>query len=344
MWCLQPLVLDLRCRTVLSMSLRTSSYNLSALAHSVEADYTRKEELGSGAYGCVWRVKHNESGLTFALKQMDARVKDENKPRGVSHEITMQRTAGIQCKNIVRIYHVIVNPEGPMFNIYADLFRGGDLVDSLNRMSSSGKNLKDAQAAFLTQQAMTAVQHIHNLRIVHRDVKVENFVADRKDVTDPEVLIALTDFGFALLLSPGETTNDVAGTVPYFAPEVFYGKSGHKVDVWAVGVMAYVFTALRNPFPEKSNAAKARICHADGPQYQWVSGMSHECKAFIVQCFEPHPDNRWDATTALKHPWVTKKASTRNFDTSGGCCIGMARQLGRICCCEPCGGSRFVES
>jgi len=312
---------------------------MSSLATAVEADFKKIEELGAGAFGCVWRVKHIESGLTFALKQIDARVADENKPRGVSHEITMQRTAGIQCKNIVRIYHVIVNPDGPVFNVYADLFRGGDLVDALNRMANAGNLLKDDQVSYLTRQSMTAIQHIHNLRIVHRDVKVENFVADRKDITDPDTLIALTDFGFALLLQPGETTPDQAGTVPYFAPEVFAGRSGFKVDVWAVGVMTYVLAALANPFPEKHAPARAKICHEKGPQFKWAGRMSEGCKDFIIKCFEPDPNQRWDATTALKHHWL-KTASQKNLAGSGGCCTGLTKWLGNLICCVPCGGSR----
>lgn len=303
-----------------------------AFSEEVTKKYDVLEELGQGAYSIVFRVKKTGTDDVLALKRIDSREAPENTPRQVAHETSMMKLAGAQCDHVVRCWEVILE-DGPIFNVFIDEFAGGDLIDGLNRSFQTGKSIRDSQLAFLAQQMMAALQHIHSLHIIHRDVKGENFLLDRHEITDPAVLIALADFGMAKMLEPGVTLEEQIGTTSYWAPEVFFGRTGHKVDIWAVGVTVFVLATGTSPFED--DAVEEQVCNPAGPSVAFPPRLSAECQKFIKACFEPDPAERFDATTALKDDWLAK-TSKKRFETPTcgvDCIVGVAGGVGQLICC-----------
>lgn len=82
---------------------------------------------------------------------------------------------------------------------------------------------------------LRAVKYLHKQNIVHRDIKLENFViADGEEVK-------LCDFGISVnLKEPKEHLQDMCGTKNYMAPEVYDMDYDNKVDIWSLGVVMYV--------------------------------------------------------------------------------------------------------
>ena len=78
--------------------------------------------------------------------------------------------------------------------------------------------MKEEHIARIIIQLIKAVEYIHSLGILHRDLKGENILMS--DKTD-NANIKLSDFGLARVLGPGEKCNDSYGTVGYAAPELF---------------------------------------------------------------------------------------------------------------------------
>lgn len=303
------------------------------------ADVTNKyeilQELGAGAYSVVFRVKKKTTGETLALKHIDSRQAPENTARQVAHETSMMKLAGAQCRNVVRCWDLILEKmeDKPIFNVVIDEFAGGDLIDGFNRIWQEGRQVPDAQLAFVTLQMMTAIQHIHSLHIVHLDVKGENFLCDRPNIADPHVVIALADFGMARMLEPGQTLDESCGTTAFWAPEVFAGKPGHKADIWAVGVTTFVLGSMRQPFTDEG--IEEEVCRKGGPQIDYPFSMSAECKEFIKACLISDPDERFDASTALKNDWLVQAPKRRmdrpNCFTEVYLCT--SKVVGEIVCC-----------
>ena len=102
-------------------------------------------------------------------------------------------------------------------------------------------------------QLVDALNYLHDTKnIVHRDLKLENILVEEyipgNDTVNDKVYIKLTDFGFA-----SEGSKDLQGhlgTPHYMAPELI-SNSGHdsKVDIWAVGVIAYKLFSCESKFP-----------------------------------------------------------------------------------------------
>ena len=87
---------------------------------------------------------------------------------------------------------------------------------------------------------VSTVAHCHSLNIIHRDVKLENFLVDTVDDSDNQILVKLTDFGLAYQYNADEPPTDKCGSILTIAPEMISRKSyGLKVDCWSLGIILY---------------------------------------------------------------------------------------------------------
>jgi len=164
-------------------------------------------------------------------------------------------------------------------------------------------------------QILKALQVIHGLNVVHRDIKPDNFL-----VTE-DFTVKLCDFGLAERLSCSwSKTSGSNGTPPYMSPEMVCG-SGYntKTDIWSFGVTAYLLLYGTFPYmPEKFdvNSIKFAICLGHpAPTFR----PSHECgnvqvsqlaAQFLCLVLRRKPGHRPHAKDVLKHSWLAKASTT----------------------------------
>merc|ERR1719384_230497 len=128
--------------------------------------------------------------------------------------------------------------------IVMDYCEGGDLSDKIKKMRQSGKLFPQEQVVRWFTQAILALKYIHDLHILHRDLKSGNFFLSKAGN------IKLGDFGIAKVL---ECTAAVAqtqiGTPYYLSPEICQGKHySWSSDIWSMGCILYEMCARRVPF------------------------------------------------------------------------------------------------
>ena len=95
---------------------------------------------------------------------------------------------------------------------------------------------------------------MHAKNIMHRDLKPENVLCEEASDQDPnEIIIKLTDFGFAVKYDPnGQKESLSLGSPLYMAPELCKEiEYDNKVDVWAVGVIAFILLTGTPPFYDR---------------------------------------------------------------------------------------------
>ena len=125
-----------------------------------------------------------------------------------------------------------------------------------------------------------------------------------------EIVCKLADFGFACEINPSSQIKLACGTPLYMAPEVVSGKSyDQKVDIWALGVIAFSMLTSEYPFNDNSRAVlhekiKSKMVK---PNYKllnryWQGGRL--AKDFISHCLEKDPAKRWTAKQLLQHNWL----------------------------------------
>ena len=152
-----------------------------------------------------------------------------------------------------KIMHMVEHPfvakvdycfSSPCYIFFVMKFKlGGSLYHHLRK---SGQFSEDT-ARFYFCQVLSALEYLHSLGIVYRDLRLENVLLDERGDS------SLGDCGVSTFLEPGQKTRSFVGSPEYLAPEIIL-QSGHNrlVDVWCLGVMLYEMLFGRPPFFHKN--------------------------------------------------------------------------------------------
>jgi carbon catabolite-derepressing protein kinase len=203
-------------------------------------EYTVHDDIGEGTFGKVKLATHAITGHRVAMKYLSKAVitKDKNKTR-VKREFEYLRA--LRHPHIVKLYEVISTPTDIIFVME---YAGGELF---NHIVSYG-SLPEPKARRFFQQLISGLEYSHRLKIVHRDLKLENVLID------DDMNLKIADFGLSAVISDGAFLTTSCGSPNYAAPEVLRGGmyAGPEIDVWSAGVILYVMLCGRLPFEDEN--------------------------------------------------------------------------------------------
>lgn len=142
--------------------------------------------LGSGVSGIVRLVTHRSTGVKYAVKCLDIGLIDSMEGlRQLRNEIFIM--CQLDHPNIVRIEEVYESTNE--IYILQELCHGGDLFDRLDEQPDF--HYTEAQCARLVKQMLSAVRYLHSKGIIHRDLKLENFLFSSQK---PDSELKMIDF------------------------------------------------------------------------------------------------------------------------------------------------------
>jgi serine/threonine-protein kinase len=185
--------------------------------------YQIKSQLGRGGMGEVWRAFDLKLRVEVALKAMLPELfKNEKRRDLLRREVRAARE--VVSPNVCRIFDLIEVDGSELVSMeYVD---GGTLLDVLHERGPL--ELKEAQD--IASQFLAGLEAIHQVGLVHRDVKPENIMITRAG------RVVLMDFGLARQEDSGAGT--VSGTPAYMAPEQAAGlQVDARADVYSAGVV-----------------------------------------------------------------------------------------------------------
>jgi len=198
-------------------------------------DLVRIGLLGCGGFGAVELWEHKVSGNTYALKGLS---KGFIVKTGMQESVMNEKNILLMTNStfIIRLYETFNSAQMLYFLMEPAL--GGELYATYNRKGLHGR---EAHAKFYVAGTVCAFEHLHERRIIYRDLKPENLLLTETGS------VKLTDMGLAKFVI-GKTYT-TCGTPDYFAPEII-ASTGHTnaVDWWMLGILTFELMSGHPPF------------------------------------------------------------------------------------------------
>ena len=275
--------------------------------------YKPTKVLGSGSFGCVYEAKNTTFGNKVAMKVIKKDKENELDEQEIRNEINILKQ--LSHPNIVKIYEFYISENH--YYIITEFCKEGELFSYIKNKYS------ERQLAVLFYQVFSGLWYLHENKIIHRDIKLENIMIDgkEKDKTTGEELFwaKIIDFGTAKLFEKNKKEKDVVGSSYYIAPEVLKQNYNEKCDTWSVGVILYMTLVGRAPFDGKDDEEIIyRINSVDYNKNEpRLVKHSPEVRDLVSHLLDKNIERRYSAKEALNHPWFTKfegRALFRNFD------------------------------
>lgn len=291
------------------------------------SNYVKKDKLGEGTYGVVYKAVDKRTNETVALKKILLEQEEEGIPATSIREISILKD--LKHTNVVGLKEVI-NSRGKLVMVleYLDM----DLKKYLEVQQSP---ISPMLIKSYTYQILAGLCYCHCQRIIHRDMKPQNLLLNRQG------LIKIADFGLARAFTiPLRSYTHEVVTLWYRAPEILLGSSYYSVgiDVWSVGcIMAEmfrksplfqgdsepdqiyaIFEVLGTPndeiWPEFSSLPE----YKEGRFKQWpkrslaefVTGADPLALDLIEKMLVYDPAKRISAKDALSHPYFDDLSAT----------------------------------
>lgn len=287
-------------------------------------NYYDIEVLGQGSTGVVYRARHRDDKRLVALKTV--RTDDEELIRIAEREYAVLST--IQHPSIIRALDFFIAADRIV--LVLEFFEGMSLTKAV--ADAPGRMFSERSSHHLFVKLLQAVAHLHQHRVIHRDVKADNILV-AKDLQE----LRLIDFNTAKRLAEGGALT-VTGTRLYGAPEVLLGDSPSEgSDVWAVGLCLHIMLSghlpsqLRRPV-ENFDAFVRRVVDEpfslDGRRWKHIS---QSCKATLLRCLEKDRNLRPAAMTLLEEDWIRDGPESRSKSPklnrrNSTCCYEVARR------------------
>ena len=315
---------DPKCHDLsLAKVLNTIHESLSVTEHQREG-----ENAPEIMFKTHWKINSSDSlgvgssaKVYSAVSMYDPRIKvavkmlDKTK---LSLSVSKKQKLLVMSRNEAQLIRKLNHPNIAKFIGYYDTSMyiyivteycdGGELFDYIiNRP----EGINEEEGKIVARQLASALSHIHNRGVMHRDVKPENILLQRKNDLSS---IKLMDFG---LSRAAKQSQSFLGTAGYVAPEMATNSTNcgmytSAVDMWALGVTLYAALTGYMPF-EESDEGDSLARGVERIQEQPVlfpqevfQGISKQCIHCLSMLLTIDPKMRMTADEMLVHPWIAQ--------------------------------------
>ena len=264
-------------------------------------NYKVIQQLGEGSFGKAFLCKRESDDSLCVIKQILIEGLDKKEKDDVLNESII--LAKLDHLNIIKFFEVFEsNKPKHMVNIVTEYADGGDLSEKIKEKKNKNNNFTESEILDYFTQICLAIKHIHEKKIIHRDLKSGNIFLMKNG------LVKLGDFGIAKRF---QKTMDKAktfiGTPYYLSPEIINGKPyDSKSDIWSLGVLLYEMMTFKMPF----NANSLHMLSVKIMRGQYIPPptiYTKDLRELVTKCLTVEPKNRPSIQEILRMPIIQNR-------------------------------------
>ena len=282
-------------------------------------DITLLKCLGKGSFGEVYLSTKRGRREYFATKKMDRKQADQPSVRKYfENEIRILKS--LNHPNIVKLEELKQTKD--YYYIVMEYINGGSLTDCLKKYQNKyGKAFPENIVQYLMRQIVDAIKFLHDRKIIHRDLKLDNIMVSFDNENDKNNLnmmrgkVKIIDFGFAINMK-GNLAFSALGSPINMDPIIlkkFNSKGGsqlgydEKADIWSLGTVCYEMLIGQTVF--NADTMNELVKKVENGSYSVPTSVSKEMVSFLNGMLQYDGNNRLSATELSKHPFLTKRVS-----------------------------------
>ncbi|XP_055893460.1 serine/threonine-protein kinase Nek1-like isoform X1 [Biomphalaria glabrata] len=258
--------------------------------------YQRIKQIGEGAFGKAILVKKKDSARQYVIKEINI-IKMSVKEREESRK-EVAVLSQLKHPNIVS-YIESFEEKGSLY-IVMNYCSGGDMYGKINERR--GQLFSEDQILDWFVQLCLAIKHIHDRKILHRDIKSQNIFLTNTGT------VQLGDFGIAKVLNTtAQLAHTCIGTPYYLSPEIVENMPyNNKSDIWSMGCVLYELTTLKHAF-EAPNMKNLVLKIIRGSYLPLPPQYSYDLRGLIAQMFKRNPRDRPSVNTILRKNFIMQR-------------------------------------
>ena len=259
--------------------------------------------LGFDKNGRVFLTQNIKDQKYYSVKEISKeKLMENNDERFIRNELKI--LPKLNHEHIIRLYNYFENDDS--FLSILEYAAKGSLYDLLKSNNFVGMSEKQAFTYFI--QVASAVQFLHENKLVHRDIKPENILIDESEI------VKLSNFGWCVELTCGNR-DSFCGTYEYMAPEIIKEiPYNFSVDMWALGILLYELLHGYSPFRANSTQDEYYLevfKNITKNDIQFEKDLSDNCidllKSKLISKLEllcKNQNERIKIKDLFSHPWV----------------------------------------
>jgi serine/threonine kinase 3 len=259
-----------------------------------------QEQLGEGASGAVFRAVHRETKKVVAIKKMQVGV---NNVTATVKEIKIMKD--LKSPYTLK-YYGCYNKDDAIWIImeYCD---GGSLQDIIDARENEEVCLTEQQIAQIVVQVLQALEYLHSMKKIHRDIKAGNILLNSAGMAK------LADFGISAQQVGDEKRTTTIGSSYWMAPETLMGGGyDSKADIWSLGITIMEMAEGIPPLiEEQPHKAAFRIVNDPPPKLSAPQMWSKNFVDFVSHCLTKNPEHRPSSSELRRHPFLAEVGENR---------------------------------
>ena len=287
-------------------------------------DYTLTKKLGSGTFGDVYLTTRKDNNVQYATKRMDRELAEHPQYcKYFVNEVSILRS--IYHKNIVKIEDLKKTKNH--YYIIMEFCNGGSLAKNLEKyMEMYKKPFSEKIVQHIMRQVVSAVNYLHELKIVHRDLKLDNILINYESEIDKNQInllkaeIKIVDFGFATHMTSAKLLTSAIGSPFNMDPRILkkftseknnLQRYDEKADIWSLGALCYKMLVGENAF--YAQTVQELASKVEEGTFRVPISFARETISFLLGMLQYDSSQRLSAKELMNHPFLTKNVEDFSY-------------------------------